>query len=53
MGLRKIFVLTTSTAHFFLEKGFVPGTVDDLPKKKRDNYNYQRKSKIFFKNLDN
>ena len=52
MGLKKIFVLTTSTAHFFLEKGFVPGTVDDLPKKKRDNYNYQRKSKIFFKNLD-
>jgi amino-acid N-acetyltransferase len=27
------------------------GTVDDLPAKKRDMYNYQRRSKVLFKTL--
>ncbi len=51
-GIRRLFVLTTSTAHFFLERGFVEGSVDDLPEKKASKYNYNRNSKIFIKDID-
>ncbi len=51
-GIKKLFVLTTSTAHFFLERGFVEGTVDDLPAKKASKYNYNRNSKIFILNIE-
>ncbi|MGN1393704.1 MAG: amino-acid N-acetyltransferase [Succinivibrionaceae bacterium] len=50
-GITKLFVLTTKSAHFFLEKGFVPGTIEDLPQKKREHYNYQRMSKILFRDI--
>ncbi|MDO3387412.1 amino-acid N-acetyltransferase [Gilvimarinus sp. SDUM040013] len=50
-GIRRLFVLTTQTAHWFLEQGFVPGKIDELPMKKQSLYNYQRGSKIFFKDL--
>jgi amino-acid N-acetyltransferase len=30
-GLKQLFVLTTRTGHWFLKRGFIPGTVDDLP----------------------
>ncbi len=51
-GIRRLFVLTTRTAHWFRERGFEPGAVDDLPVKRRSLYNYQRKSKVFIKTLD-
>jgi amino-acid N-acetyltransferase len=50
-GLKSIFVLTTVTGHFFLEQGFVPASLDDLPAKKKELYNYQRKSKVFILQL--
>jgi amino-acid N-acetyltransferase len=50
-GLLRLFVLTTRTAHWFLERGFVEVGVDALPKEKRALYNYQRRSKVFVKNL--
>ncbi|CAL61257.1 amino-acid N-acetyltransferase (N-acetylglutamate synthase) (AGS) (NAGS) [Herminiimonas arsenicoxydans] len=50
-GLKKLFVLTTRTAHWFLKRGFVPATVDDLPKNRQQMYNWQRKSLVFTKNL--
>ncbi len=50
-GLTRLFVLTTRTAHWFLERGFVEVGVDALPKEKRALYNYQRRSKVFVKNL--
>ncbi|CEG36950.1 amino-acid n-acetyltransferase [Plasmopara halstedii] len=34
MGVTKLFVLTTRTAHWFLERGFVEATVHDLPPSK-------------------
>jgi amino-acid N-acetyltransferase len=46
-GLRSIFVLTTVTAHWFQEQGFIQAKLDDLPPKKKQLYNYQRKSKVF------
>lgn len=51
MGLSQVFVLTTQTAHWFLEHGFEPGSVTDLPVAKQALYNWQRASKIFVKKL--
>lgn len=50
-GIKRLIVLTTRTEHWFVERGFKVGTVDDLPAKKRDMYNYQRRSKVLFKTL--
>lgn len=51
MGLEAAIVLTTQTAHWFLERGFVPLAISDLPIKKQEMYNYQRNSKAFKKQL--
>lgn len=51
MGLSKVIVLTTQTAHWFLERGFVPIDISELPIKKQEMYNYQRNSKAFRKVL--
>ncbi|MBM97210.1 MAG: amino-acid N-acetyltransferase [Oceanospirillaceae bacterium] len=48
---RQLFVLTTRTAHWFVEKGFVPGEVSELPEARQKLYNFQRNSKVFFKTL--
>ncbi len=50
-GHRKIFVLTTHTTHWFIEHGFKETKLTDLPKAKQGLYNYQRRSKVFIKNL--
>lgn len=50
-GLRKLFVLTTRTAHWFVERGFRETGVEELPKAKKGLYNYQRRSKVFVKAL--
>jgi amino-acid N-acetyltransferase len=51
MKLKRLFVLTTRTAHWFVERGFAETTVDALPAAKRDLYNFQRRSKVFVKAL--
>ncbi|WP_373777467.1 amino-acid N-acetyltransferase [Glaesserella sp.] len=51
MGIEKLFILTTRTTQWFQERGFEPAGVDDLPKYKRDNYNYQRRSKVLIQSL--
>ena len=50
-GIKRLFVLTTVTAHWFRERGFVEQTLAELPEEKRLVYNLQRRSKIFAKNL--
>ncbi len=45
MGLKKLFVLTTRSIHWFQERGFTPAEVDVLPMQKQALYNYQRRSK--------
>lgn len=50
-GFTKLFVLTTRTAHWFIKRGFVPASVDDLPKDRQHMYNWQRKSQVLTKNL--
>jgi len=49
--IKKLFVLTTRTAHWFVEREFKEADVDQLPKEKKALYNYQRRSKVFVKNL--
>ncbi len=51
VGIKRLFVLTTRTAHWFKERGFVDQTVDQLPVEKRLLYNMQRRSKVFAKSL--
>jgi len=50
-GLEALFVLTTQAAHWFQENGFVATSLGQLPQEKAELYNYQRKSKIFYKPL--
>lgn len=50
-GINQIFVLTTQTAHWFQERGFIATDLNSLPLKRRTLYNYQRKSKLFMKCL--
>lgn len=47
IGLDRIFVLTTVTAHWFQEQGFIQSSLDDLPDSKKQLYNFQRNSKVF------
>ncbi len=49
LGLTRVFVLTTQTAHWFIEQGFVESSRDELPNEKKALYNLQRNSKVFFK----
>jgi amino-acid N-acetyltransferase len=51
-GLKAIFVLTTQASHWFRERGFEVLPIEHLPIKKRQLYNYQRKSRVYIKYLD-
>jgi amino-acid N-acetyltransferase len=50
-GLNTLFVLTTRTAHWFQERGFITASAQTLPKAKQALYNYQRNSNVFEKTL--
>ena len=49
--LKRLFVLTTQTAHWFVERGYAEADVAELPRQKQILYNYQRKSKVFVKRI--
>lgn len=49
LQIKQLFLLTTQTAHWFIEQGFKPGNLQDLPIARQSLYNYQRNSKIFVK----
>lgn len=51
MGLRRVFVLTTQTAHWFLERGFRPRPLSELPEERKKRYTPERGSKVFFLDL--
>ncbi len=50
-GITKLFVLTTRTEHWFLKRGFVRATVEDLPEERKQIYNWNRKSMVLIKSL--
>ena len=51
LNMDRLFVLTTRAAHWFIERGFAESTVAALPQQKQLLYNYQRRSKVFLKEL--
>lgn len=51
VNIKTLFVLTTRTAHWFQEQGFVAAGIEKLPSQKQHLYNYQRNSKVFTKQL--
>ena len=48
-GFKTLFVLSTQTTQWFLERGFVETDVSKLPQEKQALYNYSRRSKIYSK----
>jgi amino-acid N-acetyltransferase len=50
-GFRTIFVLSTRTTHWFIERGYAEADLARLPGRKQALYNYDRRSKIFTKSL--
>jgi len=50
-GLKRLFVLTTRTAHWFQERGFEEADIKQLPMEKQALYNLQRNSKVFMKKI--
>jgi amino-acid N-acetyltransferase len=50
-GLRRLFVLTTQTSHWFRERGFDNCELNDLPETRRPAYDQSRRSKILLKLL--
>ena len=51
MGIQSLFLLTTHTAHWFIERGFEQVDLSALPQQRQNLYNYQRNSKVFRKPL--
>jgi amino-acid N-acetyltransferase len=50
-GMTQLFVLSTKSSHWFLERGFKKADIKSLPMKRRALYNYRRNSKVFLKTL--
>ena len=50
-GIRELFLLSTRTGQWFAERGFVETTIDRLPQAKQALYNFQRRSKVFVKQI--
>jgi amino-acid N-acetyltransferase len=51
LKLKQLFVLTTRTAHWFIERGFVEVPIEQLPARRRELYNFQRRSKVLMQAL--
>jgi amino-acid N-acetyltransferase len=51
-GRAKVFVLSTQTMEWFIERGFEEVGVDKLPPSRQATYNYDRGSKIYMKKID-
>ena len=51
LRLKQLFVLTTRAEHWFVERGFVETGVSALPQKKKELYNYHRRSVVLTKRL--
>src|SRR5438477_9877044 len=51
LRLIRLFVLTTRTSGWFIERGFAESDPSRLPSRKRDLYNWQRRSLVYEKRL--
>lgn len=51
LNVEQLFVLSSKTTHWFIERGFESATLESLPVERQKMYNYQRRSKVFIKLL--
>nr|CCA24022.1 aminoacid acetyltransferase putative [Albugo laibachii Nc14] len=51
LGVDKVFVLTTRTSHWFMERGFETATIDQLPVSKRKTLDIKRQSKVYMMDI--
>ena len=52
LAIKKLFVLSTQTMHWFIERGFVSSDINSLPEPLKALYNPQRNSKILCKKME-
>jgi amino-acid N-acetyltransferase len=52
LKLKKLFVLSTQTAHWFIERGFQPSTIANLPEPLKALYNPERNSRVLCKTIE-
>lgn len=52
LHLKKLFVLSTQTVHWFIERGFLSSDIDSLPDPLKALYNPERNSKILCKDIE-
>ncbi len=51
-GLDRLFVLSTQSREWFVERGFLPASVEELPLERKKSYSPNRKSHVLIKKLD-
>ncbi|WP_119394858.1 amino-acid N-acetyltransferase [Salinibius halmophilus] len=51
MGCHGLFILTTQTAHWFVERGFIKATKEQLPEARRQKLDANRNSQVYIKAL--
>jgi amino-acid N-acetyltransferase len=51
-GCTNVFVLSTQTMEWFVERGFEEAVVEQLPPSRQATYNHARKSKIYLKKIE-
>jgi amino-acid N-acetyltransferase len=51
-AINTLFVLSTQTTHWFIERGFIPSDINSLPDSLKALYNPQRNSKILCKKME-
>jgi amino-acid N-acetyltransferase len=51
-GLKTVYVLSTQTMHWFIERGFQAADINTLPQALKHHYSPQRNSKAFYKNIE-
>lgn len=49
--LSMLFVLSTQTIQWFIERGFKPTDIDALPEQRKEFYNYKRNAKVLCKEI--
>lgn len=52
LALKQVFVLSTQTMHWFIERGYIASNINHLPEALKLSYNPQRNSKILVKTIE-
>ncbi len=50
-AITRLYVRSTQTMHWFIERGFTPCAIDTLPEPMKSAYNYQRNAKVLYRDV--